>query len=159
MARIITLIITGGFAAMFLYVGITQFIQQRRSLANAERIDATIIHSAVVTTTSKDTDSSIGGSNNTTTHRPDVRFRYVVAGSEYESDLLNPNIIVQGYASAESAAEALVPYPLNAKVRAYVDPTYPEQAFLVAESTNGPIVFIVLGLILPPIGWFVGKFV
>ena len=39
MARIITYLIFAGFTLMMLYVGITQFIQQRRSMANATPID------------------------------------------------------------------------------------------------------------------------
>ena len=88
-----------------------------------------------------------------------MRIRYAVCGTEWESDQLYPNIIVRGYASEESAADALVPFPLNATVRAYVDPSHPEQAFLIRESGKGPAVFIVLGLVLPPLAWFVGKYV
>ena len=41
MAQWITFLIFGGFGVMFLYVGITQFIQQRRNLADARPIEAT----------------------------------------------------------------------------------------------------------------------
>ena len=159
MARIVTFIIFGGFGLVMLYVGVTQLFQQRRSLTNAERVDAVIFHSEVLTSTSADTDGRLGRSNSTTSHRPDVRFRYVVSGQTYESDLLRPTIIVQGYASRESAAEELVPFPLHAKVRAYVDPSHPEQAFLIADASKGPLVFIIIGLLLPPLAWFVGKYV
>ena len=159
MAQIITFVIFGGFGLMLLFVGVTQFVKQRRNLTHAERVDATIIHSAVFSSDSANTDRRLGRSNSTTSHRPDVRFRYRVSGTEYESDLLHPNIIVRGYASAESAAAALAPFPLNATVRAYVDPAHPDQAFLIAEAGNGPIVFIVLGLVVPPLAWVVGKYV
>ena len=159
MARILTFIIFGGFGLVMLYVGVTQFVQQRRSLEHAERVDATIVHSEVFTSTSADTDHRLGRSNSTTTHRPDVKFRYRVSGQEYESDLMYPTIIVTSYASHASAREALAPFPLQAKVRAYVDPSHPEQAFLIASSRNGPIVFIIIGVLLPPLAWFVGKYV
>lgn len=159
MARIITFVIFGGFGFVLLYVGVTQYFQQRRSLTYAERVDAEIIHSEVFTSTTSDTDSRLGRSNSTTSHRPDVKFRYVVGGQQYESDLLYPTIIVQGYASRESAAEELTPFPLHAKVRAYVDPSHPEQAFLIAQAVKGPIAFIIIGLLLPPLAWFVGKYV
>jgi hypothetical protein len=159
MAQWITFLIFGGFGVMLLYVGITQFVQQRRNLADARPIEATVVHSQVVSHTSADTDSRLGRSTSTTSHRPDIRFRYQVLGTEYESDRLRPNIIVTSYASTESAAEALKSFPLHATVRAYVDPAHPEQAFLIRESGNGPMVFIVLGLVLPPLAWFVGKYV
>ena len=86
MARIITFVIFGGFGFVMLYVGVTQFFMQRRLLANAQRVDARIIHSEVFTSTSADTDPRPLRSTSTTTHRPDVKFRYQVAGAEYESD-------------------------------------------------------------------------
>ncbi len=159
MARIITFVIFGGFGIVMLYVGVTQFLQQRRNLTNAERVDATIVHSQVFTSASSNTDRRLGRSNSTTTHRPDVKFRYRVSGTEYESDLLYPSSIVQTYASESSAAAELVAFPLNATVRAYVDPSHPEKAFLIAEAGKGPIVFIVLGLLLPPLAWVVGKYI
>ena len=70
-----------------------------------------------------------------------------------------PNVIAVTHASRESAAEALAPFPLNAKVRAWVDPLLPDQAFLIAEAGAGPVVFMVIGVILPPVAWFVGKYV
>ena len=157
-ARIFTIVVFGGFGLMMLYVGITQFMQQRRSLMYAEAIDAVIVHSEVVSHTTADTDGRVGFSNSMTTHRPDVRFRYRVAGQEYESDLLNPTIIVTSYGSASDVEEALVPFPVNAKVRAYVDPSHPEQAFLIATKSSAPIVFIIIGVLLPPLAWFVSRY-
>ena len=159
MARIIVTLIFGGFGLVLAFVGIRQFFMQRRLLANAQPVDAVIVHSAVFTSTTADTDSRPLRSNSTTSHRPDVRFRYKVGGADYESDLMYPTIIVQSYASRESAAEALAPFPLHANVRAFVDPTLPDKAYLIAAGTKGPIVFIILGLALPPIAWFVGKYV
>lgn len=159
MARIITFVIFGGLGLMMLYVGITQFVQQRRNLTNADRVDATIVHSQVDVSTTTDTDQRVGFSNNTTTYSPNVRFRYRVSGQEYESDRIYPTIIGRGYASTSDAAEVLAPFPVNAKVRAFVDPSHPEHAFLIADASNGPIVFIVLGLLLPPLAWFVGKYI
>ena len=159
MAQIITFLIFGGFGLVMLYVGVTQWFQQRRNLANAVRVDAEIVHSQVFTSTSADTDSRLGRSTSTTSHRPDVRFRYQVLGTQFESDLLYPTSIVQGYAGRESAAAELAPFPLGAMVRAYVDRDQPEKAFLVPTATKGPMVFIVIGLVLPPLAWFVGGYV
>lgn len=159
MARIIAVVIFGGFGMVLLYVGVTQLVMQRRLLANARRVDAVIVHSEVFSSTSADTDRRPNRSTSTTTHRPDVRFRYQVGGVEYESDLLHPNIIVRSYASRDAAAEALAPFPLHAAVRAYVDPSLPDKAFLIASAGNGPVVFIIVGLLLPPVAWWVGKLI
>ena len=159
MAQIITFVIFGGFGLVMLWVGATQWLQQRRNLANAVRVEAVITHSQVFTSESADTDSRLGRSNSTTSHRPDVRFRYRVLGTEYESDLLYPTSIVRGYAGRESAAAELAPFPLGATVQAWVDREQPDKAFLVATPTRGPIVFIVIGVLLPPVAWFVGGYV
>ena len=159
MARIITLIICCGFAGMFLYVGAMQFWQQRRNLARAEPVDALIVHSAVKVSKTRDTDQRVGFSNSTTSYLPEVRFKYAVAGAEYTSERLYPSIIERGYGSESEAAEVLAPFPLQAKVRAHVNAAHPDQAFLIAERSNGPVVFLILGMLLPPLGWFVGKYV
>ena len=104
MARIITLIICCGLAAIFLYVGAMQFWQQRRNLAHAEPVDALIVHSAVKVSKTSDTDQRVGFSNSTTSYLPEVRFKYAVAGAEYTSERLYPSIIERGYASESEAA-------------------------------------------------------
>jgi hypothetical protein len=159
MARIITFIIFGGFGFVLLYVGVTQYFMQRRLLAHAQRVDARIVHSEVFTSTSADTDPRMLRSTSTTTHRPDVKFRYQVGGTEYESDLIHPNIIVTAYPSREAAAQVLEPFPINTTVRAYVDPSLPSKAYLIPSAGKGPIVFMILGLVLPPLAWWVGKYV
>lgn len=159
MARIIVFLIFGGFGLVMLYVGATQFFQQRKLLAESERVDAVVTYSQVFTSTTSDTDTRLNRSNSTTTHRPDVNFKYVVAGQEYESDLLYPTIIVQTSASRESAAEELAEFPVGARVRAFVNREHPDKAFLVAQSSSAPLVFIVIGVLLPPLAWFAGKLV
>ncbi len=159
MARIIAYLICGGFSVMLLFVGTTQFVRQRRLLAHAEQVDAEIVKSEVFVSTSADTDPSLTRNTSTTSYRPDVTFRYRVNGTQYESDLLYPNIIVTGYASHESAAEELAPFPVHAKVRAWVDPSLPDKAFLIAQAGNGPLAFVVVGLVLIPVAWLVGKIV
>jgi hypothetical protein len=144
---------------MFLYVGAVQFWQQRRNLARAEPVDAIIVHSAVKVSTTRDTDQRIGSSNSTTSYLPEVRFRYLVAGTEYVSERLYPSIIERGYASEGAAAEVLAPFPVEASVRAHVNRAHPDQGFLIAEKSNGPLVFLILGVLLPPLGWFVGRYV
>lgn len=159
MAQVIVFIIFGGFGFVMLAVGVVQFFRQRRLLSRAQPVKATILKSEVFFSRSADTDSRVLRDNSTTTHRPEVRFRYEVGGQTYESDLLHPNVIVVTHASRESAAGVLAPYPVNAEVLAFVDPSLPHQAFLIAEAGAGPVVFIIIGIILPPVAWFAGKWV
>lgn len=159
MARWITFLIFGGGGLVLLYVGATQYFLQRRLMTNAMAIEVEIIKSEVFKSVSADTDQRLNRSNSTTSFRPEIRFRYTFDGREYESDLLGPTIIVQGYASAENAAKELAPYPLGSRALAFVDPQHPDKAFLKKEELAGPAVFMILGVILPPLAWFVGKYV
>jgi hypothetical protein len=157
--RWIALIIFGGFGLVLLYVGVTQYFLQRRLLANAVTIEAQIIKSEVRRIVSSDTDRRPLRDNSTVSYRPDVQFRYVFRDKEYESDLLRPTIIVHDYGSQDSASQELAPFPVGAKVKAYMDAENPDKAYLLQESGAGPVVFIVVGLILPPLAWFVGKYI
>jgi len=159
MARIIVYAIFAGFGLVLLYVGLTQFFQQRRLLRAAQPVEAVILSSRVTSSTSKDTDGRSFQNNSTTTHSPDVRFRYTIAGVEHESEMLYPSEIQRTYATSDAAAAELAPFPQGARVRAWVDPTTPDKAFLIAQSSAGLIVFIVLGIALPPIAWFASRLV
>lgn len=156
MTQIITFVIFGGLGFMLLFVGAGQWLQQRRLLSRIVPIEAIITHSAVSSSTSANTDRRLLRSNSTTSHSPEIRFRYRFGGAEHESDLLRPTAIGVGYAAHDSAAEVIAPYPLGAKVGAFVNPAFPDKAFLIAEKGNGPIVFLVLGVILPPLAWVIG---
>jgi hypothetical protein len=159
MARIVVTLIFGGFGAFMFFYGLRQLLLQRRLLRNAIPVSAVITHSEVFSSRSSDSDSRPLRDTSTTTHRPDVRFRYEVDGRAYESDLLYPNSIVVTYASRESAAEALAPYPPGATVRALVDPAVPDRAFLVAQAGAGPAVFMIVGAAVPPLVWWVGQWI
>jgi hypothetical protein len=160
MAQIVTFIVAAGLGLMLLVVGSLQWVQQRRNLANAQPVQATITHAQVVSNTSMATGHEpLRMSNSSTTHRPDVRFRYTVDGHSHESDLLYPSSFVRSYASRADAEQVLAPFPVHAAVSAYVDRAQPDKAFLISEASNGPAVFIVLGLVLPPLGWLVGKWI
>ncbi|MCA8897061.1 MAG: DUF3592 domain-containing protein [Amphiplicatus sp.] len=159
MARLIVYLLFGGMSIMFLYVGATQFFLQRRLMANAKPVEAEILKSEVDMSTSADTDRRVGRDNSTNSYSPEVLFRYEIGGVSYESDLLRPNIIVRGYASRDAAAEDLAPFPVGAKVTAYVDETKPDKAFLIAENGSGPIVFLILGLLLPPLSLLVARII
>lgn len=159
MARLIVTLIFGGFGLFMFVYGLRQFLLQRRLLRNAVPVMAVITRSEIFSSRSSSIDRRPLRDTSTTTHRPELRFRYEVNGKAYESDLLHPNSIVVGYASRESAAEVLGPYPLGATVQALVDPGVPDRAFLVAEAGSGPVVFMIVGALIPPLVWWVGQWI
>lgn len=142
-----------------LYVGVTQYVLQRQLLGNSIPIEVEVVKSEVFKSVSADTDNRTLRDNSTISYRPDVRFRYSHEGKDYESDLLRPTIIVQSFASADSASEELRPFPVGSRVPAFLNTQHPDQAYLIRESSAGPIVFMILGVLLPPLAWFVGKYI
>jgi hypothetical protein len=44
-------------------------------------------------------------------------------------------------------------------VSAFLDTQNPDKACLLQESSAGPMVFMILGVLLPPVAWFVGKYI
>jgi len=158
-AKVFVWVVFGGLSVMLIYVGVTQFFLQRKIVSRATPIEATIIKSEVFVSVSHDTDQRLNRSTSTTSYRPDVLFTYKVNGTEYQSDMIYPTVIVTASASRESAAEELAPFPVGKTVQAFVDPEHPDKAFLVAEKTSGPVVFIIVGVLLIPIIWAVTRYV
>ncbi|HSW05578.1 DUF3592 domain-containing protein [Aquabacterium sp.] len=149
MQQLIIFLIFGGMGFMLLYVGCTQWRLQRRLMRHAVPVPARIVRSEVHSGTPSDSDDSV-------THRPELRFRYHCQGRAYESEMLHPTIIVQGHPSHASAEELLAAYPLGASIVAYVDPAHPDKGFLVPQASIGPLVFLLLGALLPPLAWVIG---
>jgi hypothetical protein len=156
MQQLIVFAIFGGFGLVMLAVGLRQLALQRRLLRDAQPVSAVITRASVHSSTSPDTDARTGRDNSTTTHRPELSFRYVCNGQTYESDLLRPTIIVRTYVSREAAAQELLPYPVGSQVIAHVDPACPARGFLVKEASRGPLVFTIIGVVLPPLAWWLG---
>lgn len=143
----------GGFGLMMLWVGVREWRLQDRLLAGARPVEATIVHAAVRSHRSADTDPSLQRNTSTTTHTPDLRFRVRVGDREFESDRLRPSAIARSHGSREAAQreiEGLVP---GTRVQAWVDPRHPELAFLRAERSAGPKIFVAVGLAVPPLAW------
>ncbi|MFO0857273.1 MAG: DUF3592 domain-containing protein [Phycisphaerales bacterium] len=152
MAGIIVILISAAFGVMMLWVGSTQFLQQRRLLRQVVGVDAVILESKVAGSRSMDTDQRLLRDNSTKSYTPEVKFGYEYQGNRYQSSMLYPTIIERGYASADSAAEELKDYPAGANVRAFVNPDEPAKGFLRCEASVGPMVFVIVGLVVPLAG-------
>jgi hypothetical protein len=158
-AGLVVFVLFAAFGLFLAAVGAREFFVQRQVLAAATPVEATITRSEVASSRSADTDRRTLRDTSTTSHTPEVEFTYEVNGVQYTSDLLGPSKIVRGYASADGAAEELRPYPVGAKVTAFVDPTRPERAFLGNEPSVAPHVFMLVGLLLVPVAWFASRLV
>ena len=158
-AQMIVYAVVGGFGLVMLYVGLTELVAQRRALTSAVPVEAEIVWSDVKESRSRDSDQRLLRDNSTVSYTPEVKFKYTLAGMTYVSDMLRPTVIVQGFASRESAAAEIAAFPMGAKVSAWVDPAAPERGFLVKEGFAGPMVFTVLGLVLPVIGWLASRLI
>lgn len=159
MAGWIVFALFAGFGLVMLGVGVREWLLQRSALAAAQEVEATITKSEVFT--SHEAGSSRGKvrGDQTTTYRPDVAFEYTFGGTRYTSDQLRPSAIAMGYASHDSAAEVLRPFPVGARITAYVDPAHPERGFLDKSPSAGPLVFVIVGLLVVPIAWFASRLV
>lgn len=158
-ARLIATAVFGGFGLVLFVVGVRNHLQQRRLLRNPRRVEATIVASEVKLLVAADRNPGDGRDTSVNSYRAIVRFRYRLDGVDYESDLLRPSEIVYDTASADGAREQIAAFPTGAVVQAYYQPSHPEKAFLNAEASYGPTVFIVLGLLLGPLVWFVGRWI
>lgn len=159
LVRGIVMLVFGGFGLFMLYMGATQFLQQRILLATAQPVDAEIVVSQVRTSTqsSGSSGSSKFRSSIRTSHAPEIQFSYQFQGVSYQSDMIYPTIIGSAYGSFDSAQEELKPFPAGAHVKAYVSGASPDKTFLKAQPCAGPLVFMIIGLALPPISWLFCK--
>lgn len=151
------MLVGAGFGIMMLYVGITQYFLQRALVADPKRVTVTIIQSEVSKHQSSNTRREPLRDDSTISYNAEVKFSYTIDGKMYESDMIKPTIIVQGYASRSSAEDVIKPYPLGAKVEAYYGVGHPDKAYLIRETSAGPVVFIIVGLVVPVAAWAVAR--
>jgi hypothetical protein len=157
--RWIFVLMFAGLGAMLLYVGATQHVLQQRISAHARPVEVEIIRSEVTRSVSRDTDQSLSRNTSTTTYAPEVRFRYIVNGRAYESEMLRPNIIEATLGSHEDAAAEIAAFPVGARVQGFVDDAHPESAFLIMEKGVGPVVFVIVGLIALGVAFLAFRFI
>ncbi|MBX3380766.1 MAG: DUF3592 domain-containing protein [Phycisphaeraceae bacterium] len=137
----------GGLGITLIAVGTRELFIQKRVMANAVEVEAVVLSATVKESTSPDTDRRLLRDNSTKSYVPEVRFAYTMGGVRYESDLLYPTVIVNGYASRERALEEIGEYTPGAKVRAYADASVPQRGFLRFENSANPKWFIVVGVL------------
>lgn len=110
---------------------------EHRQLTGAEPVPADILAARVATTTTGT------GTNRQRQYRPEIRFQYIVDGTQHESDLVTP----LGDWGSRGWANALVErFPPGSTTTAWVPTDAPDRAWLVRERSWKPPAGLAAGL-------------
>lgn len=152
--KLTLLAVFGVIGLVMLVYGAYEFFMERRLLANAQPVPATILESGVSMSHDVSGDSS---GPSTFSYAPVVKFRYEFGGRAYEGTMLRPTARV--YTSEAAASNELTAFPARARVSAFVNPAFPEKAYLLREASREPRVLMGIGAGVLVVGMVVGKFV
>ncbi|MEL6716537.1 MAG: DUF3592 domain-containing protein [Planctomycetota bacterium] len=115
-----------GIVGVFDFVLLRGAYMERRARTTFESVEATVLSSRVSSSTS----------DGSTTYRPNVRYRYTVAGQDFESDRISYSVF--GSSDRDYAYGTVDDYPVGAQVEALVDPANPSEAVLDASGAHLP---------------------
>lgn len=149
------LVVFGVIGLVMLVYGAYEIFKERRLMANAQPVQATITESNISISRDLTDDGSSGVA--TFSYAPVVKFRYEFGGDAYEGTMLRPTARV--YNSQAAAADELTRFPAGAGVQAFVNPAYPEKAHLLREASRGSVIFVVVGALVLVVGGVVWRFV
>ncbi|WP_153952795.1 DUF3592 domain-containing protein [Halosegnis longus] len=132
-------------ALLYILIGIAiisyggyDYVQQTEAVRESVEVDATIIE--------LDIEADSGTSSNPGANfDPVVEFEYTYDGSEYTGTKIYPADIEQNYETQSGAESAIEEYQEGSQTTAYVSPDQPGDAFLENQTSNAPIIAIVLG--------------
>ncbi|QWC18468.1 DUF3592 domain-containing protein [Halorubrum sp. 2020YC2] len=132
-------------AVLYILVGIAiisyggyDYVQQTEAVRESVEVDATI--------TELDIEADSGTSSSPGANfEPVVAFEYTYNGTEYTGTKIYPADIEQNYETQSGAESAIEEYEQGAQTIAYVSPDEPGDAFLKNETSNAPVIAIVLG--------------
>ncbi|MCU4743642.1 DUF3592 domain-containing protein [Natronoglomus mannanivorans] len=121
---------------VMLWGGSTDYVTQEDRLENAIEVEATIVET--------DIDRQTGDG---TRYYPAIEFEYRYDGTTYSSSNLNPADSRSSHSTRSSAQSVVDQYPEGDTVTAYVPPSEPEGAFLEADRSSGPYLFLLGGVL------------
>ena len=132
-------------ALLYILIGIAiisyggyDYVQQTEAVRESVEVDATI--------TELDIEADSGTSSNPGANfDPVVEFEYTYNGTEYTGSKIYPADIEQNYETQSGAQSAIEEYEQGAQTTAYVSPDEPGDAFLKNQTSNAPIIAVVLG--------------
>ena len=115
----------------------------------SENIDKAVNITATVTGTDVRTDSSRRGG---TDYRAEIAFDYIFEGENYSSNYIYPLDSDKEFDSESGAEQYLEDYPQGKEVTAYVNPENSGEAFLNAERSDQPFLFMIIGVFMAVLG-------
>jgi hypothetical protein len=132
-------------ALLYILIGIAiisyggyDYVQQTEAVRESVKVDATI--------TELDIEADSGTSSNPGANfDPVVEFEYTYNGNEYTGTQIYPANIEQNYETQSGAEAAIDEYEQGTQTTAYVSPDQPGDAFLKNQTSNAPMIAIVLG--------------
>lgn len=134
------------FSSIFMIIGLAlagygfmQYQGQSESINKATNITAT------VTDTNVRTDSSRRGG---TDYQAEITFDYKFEGTSYSSDFVYPLDDDKEFNTESEAQNYLENYSSGEEVDAFVNPEQPGKAFLTAERSNQPLLFVLIGMMM-----------
>ena len=132
-------------ALLYILIGIAivsyggyDYVQQTEAVRESVTVEAT------VTELSIETDSGTS-SNRGVNYDPTVAFEYTYNGTTYTGTKIYPADIQENYETRSGAESVIEEYEQGTQTTAYVVPDRPEDAFLKNQTTNAPIIAVVLG--------------
>ncbi len=142
------------FGLIFLAVGIglawwgKGMLNEAKASKNWPSVQGTVIHSSV--TSYKSTSGSGSKKRTTTMYKPNITYRYKVAGQKHIGNKVSMSD--GGSSSTSYAKKAMKKYPSGATVSVYYDPVLPADAVLEPGATLVSYVPFWFGLVFAFIG-------
>lgn len=132
-------------ALLYILIGVAiasyggyDYVQQTEAVREAVEVEATIVEVGIETDSGT---SSSPGPN----YDPTVAFEYSYDGTEYTGSEIYPAEVEQEYQTQSGAESVIEEYERGAQTTAHVSLDQPGNAFLKNETSNAPLIAIVIG--------------
>jgi len=115
------------------------YVQQSDAISNAVTVNATVTETGVDTVSQRR-----GGVE----YKPTVTFTYRYEGESYTGTKVYPASVTPNYETKSKAQAVLDDYEINETVTAYVPRSSPGNAFLKENTSNAPLKFAGIGILI-----------
>lgn len=130
-AQVILLIVGIGMAGF----GTWSWFEEKRLLADAVEVAAEVLETRVERKRSR----------RSTSYRPVVRFRFTLDGKTHESDRVTP---LDFSGTSSWADEMVARFPVGSTPKAWVNPSSPDKAYLVKETSSKNLAVLGIGVVV-----------
>lgn len=139
-AAVIMLVVGLGVSGFGAY----DYVQQSQAVSDSVEVNAELVSTGVEAVSV----SSSPGAD----YKPTVEFTYDYEGTSYTSTNVFPAAVSRTYDTESAARDVIADYEQGTTVTAYVDPADPDGAFLQNSTSNSPLLFVGIGLLLTIVG-------